>query len=255
MRDFLKDLKIEFEQTASLMPYVNNANIHTEEQVEQIANSIKEFGFNDPIAVWTNENGESEIIEGHGRVLAAKKLGLDSLPVIHLDTLTDEARRAYTHVHNQLTRNSEFDWDMLDEELANLNFDFELFGFDHTDPTDILPDDDVYTDKVESIIYEPSDIPVHLSNLADYTKYDNLVSDINDSDIPDDVKEFLIYAAGRHIVFNYQKIADYYSQADDEIKKLMEDSALVIIDYDRAIELGYVKLRDSLNALMEGDDA
>lgn len=133
MNDFLKDLKIEFEPTSKLMPYVNNANIHTEEQVEQIANSIKEFGFNDPVAVWTNENGESEIIEGHGRVLAAKKLGLDSLPVIHLDGLSDEARRAYTHVHNQLTRNSEFDFDTLDEELANLNFDWNELGFDVED--------------------------------------------------------------------------------------------------------------------------
>lgn len=249
----LKSLKVELEPTESLIPYANNANIHTDEQVEQIANSIKEFGFNDPIAVWTNENGESEIIEGHGRVLAAKKLGMDILPVIHLDGLSDEARRAYTHVHNQLTRNSEFDWDMLDEELANLNFDWDMFGFDHEDPTELLEDDDLYTDKVEGVIYEPSDIPVHLSNLADYAKYDELIKDINESDVPEDIKEFLTHAAERHIVFNYQKIADYYSQADDEVKKLMEDSALVIIDYDRAIELGYVKLRNSLNALMEDD--
>lgn len=152
MNDFLKDLKIEFEPTSRLMPYVNNANIHTEEQVEQIANSIKEFGFNDPIAVWTNENGESEIIEGHGRVLAAKKLGLDSLPVIHLDGLSDEARRAYTHVHNQLTRNSEFDWDMLDDELANLNFDFDLFGFDHTDPANDLQSNETEEIKLNETI-------------------------------------------------------------------------------------------------------
>lgn len=126
----MKDLKIEFEPTETLIPYVNNANIHTEEQVEQIVASIKEFGFNDPIAVWTNENGESEVVEGHGRVLAAKKLGLDLLPVIHLDSLSDEARRAYTHIHNQLTRNSKFDFDTLQEEIANLNFDFDDFGFD-----------------------------------------------------------------------------------------------------------------------------
>lgn len=136
----MKSLKIEFEPTDSIVPYANNANIHTEEQIEQIVESIREFGFNDPIAVWTNENGESEIIEGHGRVLAAKRLEMEHVPVIHLDTLTDEKRRAYTHVHNQLTRNSEFDWDMLDEELANLDFDFSLFGFDHTDPTDFFED-------------------------------------------------------------------------------------------------------------------
>lgn len=154
----MKDLKIEFEPTAKLIPYVNNANIHSEEQVEQIAKSIKEFGFNDPIAVWTNEGGESEIIEGHGRVLAAKKLGFDTLPVIHLDTLSDEQRRAYTHIHNQLTRNSEFDWETLDEELANLNFEWADFGFDHTDPTDFFEDTSGAVKNIDPDEYEGSHV-------------------------------------------------------------------------------------------------
>lgn len=124
-----KALKVEVEPTASLVPYANNANIHTEEQIEQIAASIREFGFNDPIAVWTNPDGKSEIIEGHGRVMAAQKLGLEELPVIHLDALTDEQRRAYTHVHNQLTRNSEWDWEMLADDMAELDFDWEELGF------------------------------------------------------------------------------------------------------------------------------
>ena len=124
-----KELRIEWEPTDSLIPYANNANIHTEEQVEQIMASIKEFGFNDPIGVWTNEAGESEIVEGHGRVMAAKRLGLDHVPVLHLDTLTDEQRRAYTHVHNQQTRNSEWDWETLDAEIGSLDFDFSEFGF------------------------------------------------------------------------------------------------------------------------------
>lgn len=126
----MKELKVEYEKVENLIPYVNNANIHSEEQVEQIAASIKEFGFNDPIAVWTNKDGEPEIIEGHGRTLAAKNLGIDVLPVIHLDTLTDEQRRAYTHVHNQQTRNSEFDWEMIDMEMAELDFDWGELGFD-----------------------------------------------------------------------------------------------------------------------------
>lgn len=125
-----KALAVEYEATDSLVPYVNNANIHSEEQIEQIMASIKEFGFNDPVGVWTNANGEPEIVEGHGRVMAAKKLGLEKLPVIHLDSLTDEQRRAYTHVHNQQTRNSEFDWEMLDMEMGELDFDWGEFGFD-----------------------------------------------------------------------------------------------------------------------------
>lgn len=123
-------LQVEYEPTDSLVPYANNAKIHTEAQIEQIANSIREFGFNDPIGVWVNKNGESEIVEGHGRVLAAQKLGIGTIPVIHLDRMSDEQRRAYTLVHNQLTMNTGWDYDKLDVELEELDFDMGEFGFD-----------------------------------------------------------------------------------------------------------------------------
>lgn len=116
--------------TDQLVPYANNAKIHTALQIDQIASSIEEFGFNDPIAVWENEKGEPEIVEGHGRVLAAKKLGMDKLPVIYLNHLSDDARRAYTHVHNQTTLNSGFDFAVLEADLDALEFDWESFGFD-----------------------------------------------------------------------------------------------------------------------------
>ena len=128
-----QSLQVEYEATESLVPYANNAKIHTSEQVEQICSSIREFGFNDPIAVWTNKDGESEIVEGHGRVLAAQKLGIDKVPVIHLDRMSDEQRRAYTHVHNQLTMNTGWDFDTLQCDMEELDFDFEDFGFDSTE--------------------------------------------------------------------------------------------------------------------------
>ena len=130
-------LQVEYEATESLVPYANNAKIHTSEQVEQICSSIREFGFNDPIAVWTNKDGESEIVEGHGRVLAAQKLGIDKVPVIHLDRMSDEQRRAYTHVHNQLTMNTGWDFDTLQCDMEELDFDFEDFGFDYDLDEDI----------------------------------------------------------------------------------------------------------------------
>lgn len=82
----------------ALKPYKNNAKIHTDEQVGQIILSIQDFGFNDPIAV--DEN--NMIIEGHGRQLAAIRMGLDQVPCIRLSGLTDEQKKAYIHVHNQL---------------------------------------------------------------------------------------------------------------------------------------------------------
>lgn len=121
------ELKIVEIPVDDLIPYENNANIHSEHQVDQIVNSIQEFGFADPIGVWENADGIPEVVEGHGRVLAAKKLGMEKVPVIYLNGLSDEQRRAYTHIHNQLTRNSEFDFDVLQEELNNLDFDWESF--------------------------------------------------------------------------------------------------------------------------------
>ena len=123
-----QELKVEYEPTEKLVTYRNNAKIHTAKQVEQIKKSIEEFGFNDPLAVWTNADGESEIVEGHGRLLAAQELGIEQLPVIHLDRLTDEQRRAYTHVHNQLTMNTEFDLEMLQMDIDELGIDLVDFG-------------------------------------------------------------------------------------------------------------------------------
>lgn len=129
---------------ASLVPYAGNAKQHPSEQVDQIAASIREFGNCDPIAVWTNADGEPEIVEGHGRLLALQRLGIETAPVIRLDHLTDEQRRAYTHVHNQTTLNSGFDIDALAADIADLPaFDWESFGFEvAAEPVDIPPEAD-----------------------------------------------------------------------------------------------------------------
>lgn len=122
-------LEVREMAVADLVPYANNAKKHPREQIDQIAESISEFGNCDPIAVWHNEDGEAEIVEGHGRVMALKQLGIDTAPVICLDHLTDEQRRIYTHVHNQTTINSGFDEQALIEDMDNLNADWEALGF------------------------------------------------------------------------------------------------------------------------------
>lgn len=124
------ELKIYELPVADLVPYARNAKEHSASQVDTIAASIEEFGNCDPIAVWHNANGEPEIVEGHGRLLALKKLGHDVAPVIYLDHLSDEQRRAYTHVHNQTTLNSGFDVELLDDDIEQLDFDWASFGFD-----------------------------------------------------------------------------------------------------------------------------
>lgn len=118
-------LEIEYLPIEDLKPYANNAKVHTAEQIEQIKESIKEFGFNDPIAIWGND----EIIEGHGRLIAATEMGLETVPVIRLDSLTDQQRKAYILIHNKLTMDTGFNYDILMEELEDL-FDMSKFGFD-----------------------------------------------------------------------------------------------------------------------------
>lgn len=121
------ELKIEYLSKEELKPYANNAKIHTGEQVEQIKKSIEEFGFNDPIAVWH----DNEVIEGHGRLLAVMEMDdIDKVPVIRLDELTDEQRRAYMLAHNKLTMNTDFDMYLLDVELESIpSIDMSNFGF------------------------------------------------------------------------------------------------------------------------------
>lgn len=117
-----------------LLPYARNAKIHTMAQIDQIAESITQFGNCDPIGAWHNEDGEIEIVEGHGRLMALNKLGVEKVPVIFLDHLTDNQRRAYALIHNKLTMNSDFDYDQLREELEGMSsIDMEPFGFSAED--------------------------------------------------------------------------------------------------------------------------
>ncbi len=117
---------------SDLIPYANNARTHSEAQVAQIAGSIREFGFNNPVLV----DGANGIIAGHGRVLAARKLGLPSVPVIELAHLTDAQKRAYILADNRLAENAGWDRNLLSLELADLNdLGIELgdLGFDGAD--------------------------------------------------------------------------------------------------------------------------
>lgn len=120
-----ENLKIEYISIEKLNTYGGNAKIHPAEQIEQIKQSIRDFGFNDPIAVWK----DNEIIEGHGRYIACQELGMTEVPIIRLDRLSDEERRAYTLVHNKLTMNSGFDVDVLNRELEMIEgVDMTIYG-------------------------------------------------------------------------------------------------------------------------------
>ncbi len=144
----MNKLEIEYVDIDSIKPYENNAKLHPIEQIEQIKKSIEEFGMNDPIGIW-----KDEIVEGHGRLIACKELGMTEIPIIRLDHLTDEERRAYILAHNKLTMNSDFDVDVLNEELDNIfNINMEDFGFENIE---------IDWDKVDELTTTNYDEPEH----------------------------------------------------------------------------------------------
>lgn len=117
------ELKIEYLPIKALKPYEKNTRKHQKKDVDNIAKSIEKYGMCDAIGIWGEQN---IIVEGHGRMLACKQLGMTEVPCVRLDHLTDEQRREYAIAHNATAELSEWDLDILPDELADLDFD----GFD-----------------------------------------------------------------------------------------------------------------------------
>lgn len=122
-------IKFEYRDVDLLVPYARNVRVHTEEHVAELAGSIREFGFNVPVLI----DDDNNIMAGHGRVLAARKLGMEKVPVVIASHLTDIQRRAFILADNKLHDNSSFDFELLNLELQDLKsggFDLDLIGFD-----------------------------------------------------------------------------------------------------------------------------
>ncbi len=124
----MTDLKVEYKNIKELIPYCNNSRTHSDDQVLQIASSIKEFGFTNPVLI----DGQGGIIAGHGRIMAAQKLKMDEVPTITLSDLSEAQKKAYIIADNKLALNSGWDDELLKielEQLKELDFDLGLIGF------------------------------------------------------------------------------------------------------------------------------
>lgn len=142
-----------------LIPYVNNSRTHSDEQVAQVAASIREFGFTNPILIDESDS----IIAGHGRLMAAKKLGLDEVPCIRLNHLSDAQKKAYVIADNKLALNAGWDEELLAlelEDLKELNFDLDLLGFDVDELNKLLEEEVVEGLTDEDAVPEVPENPI-----------------------------------------------------------------------------------------------
>lgn len=248
-------LKIQYKPIQDLIPYARNSRTHNDAQVAQIAASIKEFGWTNPVLL----DGENGIIAGHGRVLAAQKLGESEVPTIELSHMDENQKRAYIIADNKLALNAGWDNEMLALELADLKdagYDLGLTGFSMDEIEDLNPEEteNTYTQKVDVPTYEPSGDKPDITELFDDSHAFNLIEKIKSSKLPQAEKDFLMLTAGRHVKLNFQLIADYYAHSDRVVQELMEDSALVIVDMDNAIANGWVNLSKKLDEIYDADN-
>ena len=151
------ELKIEYLPIKALKPYEKNTRKHEKKDIDNIARSIEKFGMNDPIGIWK----DNIIVEGHGRLLACKQMGMTEVPCVRLDHLTDEQRRGYAIAHNATAELSEWDLDILPDELADLDlgdFDFDFGIEDEEEETEIVEDEVPEVDEEAEPKSKPGDI-------------------------------------------------------------------------------------------------
>jgi len=250
-----------------LTPDPRQARTHGDRSIEAIKSSLYAYGQKKPIVVTT----EGVVVAGHGTIEAARALGRTHIAAVTSGD-SDKSLRAFAIQDNRTAELSDWDNASLQTELAalaDLGTDLADIGWYEDEyqalisgdaledggnnPGDSGDNQNPYTRNITAPIYTPTGEKPKISDLFDSEKTRALIRKIGASDIPQDEKEFLKVAARRHTVFNYHKIADYYAQSEPEVQRLMEDSALVIIDFNRAIELGYVKLTDEIAAQYNAD--
>ena len=244
--------------------------------VEAIRESIRAHGVIRPIVV---SRSTRHVLAGNHTLKAAKAESLDALPVVWLDGLTPEQEVKILLADNRTADMGTYDDAVLSDLLQSLADAGDLLGTGYdagaldallaslASPQEPQPQeeptsppsgataqakDTPYTNKIASPIYEPTGRKPRLSELVDTTKYDQLVSAIEaDPSLDAETRRFLLLAATRHVVFRFANIAEFYCHAPQPLQHHMESSALVIIDYGRAIEEGFVQLTEALGALAD----
>ena len=226
----------------------SNPRIIKNDKFKKLVKSMKEFPEMlklRPIVV----DEDMIVLGGNMRLKASKDAGLKEVWIDIAEGLTEEQKKEFIVKDN--VGFGEWEWDMLANEWDSVQLaEWGLDVWENPDDA-IVEDDDTYTRKIVAPTYEPKNEKPAPHNLYNTDKVEELIDKIKGLKLHNTEQAFLIYAAYRHTVFDYSKIADFYAHSNKEVQELMEDSALVIIDFDKAIEKGYVKLTKDIAAAYE----
>ena len=234
-----------------------NLNKGTEQGKRLITKSLSEFGAGRSVLIDKN----NRIIAGNKTHENAKEIGMEDVIVVETDGTKlvavkrtdvdlDSKQGREMALADNATVKVDLEWD--EEGMQDVSEEYGIELGDWGIETE-SPEDNPYTMKVESPVYEAKGTCPPIEELYDKAKADELMAEIDGEQIESDVKMFLKLAAMRHVVFDYGRIAEFYCHASAKVQRLMERSALIIIDFQDAIEGGYVQLRQDIRELMKGD--
>ena len=222
----------------------NNPRLIKNEKFKKLVKSIQDFPEMlklRPIVV----DEDMMILGGNMRWKASRDAGLKEVWIEVAEGLSEEQKQEFIVKDN--VGFGEWEWDMLANDWDSLKLaDWGLDGWEHITEED----EEIISRNIKAPEYEPKNEKPSISQLLDTTKTDKLIEKIKQSSLSNEEIMFLSHAALRHTVFNYSKIADFYAHSSKEVQELMEDSALVIVDLDKAIENGFVNLTNSVKELL-----
>lgn len=234
-----------------------NARLHPERNLTAIRASLERFGQQKPIVV----KKDGTVVAGNGTLEVARQLGWTHVDVVRTE-LDGKDAVAFGIADNRTAELAEWDISTLMDSITSIGGGLDV-GFADDDIESLKEaikaadgvgsgDGPEYSSKIESPIYTPKlEKQPPVEALVDTGVTDKLLSKIESSELPKKVKEFLKLSAHRHLKFDYGMIAEYYAHANKETQELMEQSALVIIDFDKAIENGFIRMTDGLASITE----
>jgi hypothetical protein len=248
-----------------LIPNPKNPNTHPQAQIELLAKVLKAQGFRQPIVV---SKRSGFIVKGHGRLEASKLAGFSQVPIDEQEYENEAQEYADMIADNRLAEISELDNQKLKDLIQELDtgeIDLELTGFANHELEQFMSqyfqddatsdnEQDAYTKKIKAPTYEIKGEKPPIEELYDLQKYQELIAQIEATTIDQNTKDFLKVCASRHIVFNYENIAEFYAHQNKETQEQMENSALVIIDFEKAIEKGFTNFSEEVRKQFKDDD-